>query len=148
MPQAPGREQAVGNLQEAVSGFSAALRRLRSRDFRRGGLSLAQWQLVRRLAAHDELPAGKLATDAGLTPATVTQTLDTLAAAGLVERVRSETDRRVTLNRLTPAGRERYEEKHAEIKRRWGEALSDIPADQLEQSAQLLARLSAVIDDL
>jgi DNA-binding MarR family transcriptional regulator len=62
--------------------------------------------------------------------------------------VRSETDRRVTLNRLTPAGRERYEEKHAEIKRRWAEALSDIPADQLEQSAQLLVRMVSVIDDL
>ncbi|MEP6954306.1 MAG: MarR family transcriptional regulator [Solirubrobacteraceae bacterium] len=142
------REHAVSDLQEAVSDFSAALRRLRSRDFRRGGLSLAQWQLVRRLAAHDELPAGKLAADAGLTPATVTQTLDALAAAGLVERVRSETDRRVTLNRLTAAGRERYEAKYAEIKHRWADALSDFPADQLEQSAQVLARMASVIDDL
>lgn len=148
MTRALAREQAVGDLQEAVSGFSAALRRLRARDFRRGGLSLAQWQLVRRLAAHDQLPAGKLAADAGLTPATVTQTLDALAAAGLVERVRSETDRRVTLNRLTPLGRERYEEKHAEIKRRWSEALADTPADQLEQAASLLVRMAAVIDDL
>jgi MarR family transcriptional regulator for hemolysin len=148
MSPSPAREHAVVDLQEAISDFSAALRRLRSRDFRRGGLSLAQWQLVRRLAAHDQLPAGKLAADAGLTPATVTQTLDTLAAAGLVERVRSEADRRVTLNRLTPAGHERFEAKHAEIKQRWAEALSDIPADQLEQSAQVLARLAAVIDDL
>jgi DNA-binding MarR family transcriptional regulator len=62
--------------------------------------------------------------------------------------VRSETDRRVTLNRLTPAGRERFEEKHAEIERRWSEALTDTSADQLEQSAQLLVRMAAVIDDL
>lgn len=142
------RQHDIGALQEAVSGFSAALRRLRSRDFRRGGLSLAQWHLVRRLAEHDELPAGRLAADAGLTPATVTQTLDTLAAAGLVERVRSDTDRRVTLNRLTPAGRERYAEKRDEIARRWSDALADIPAEQLEQAAEVLRRMSVVIDDL
>lgn len=142
------REQAVGGLQDAVSAFSAALRRLRARDFRRGGLSLAQWHLVRSLAEHDQMPAGRLAADAGLTPATVTQTLDALAAAGLVERLRSSTDRRVTLNRLTPAGRERFAEKHAEIQRRWSEALADVPAEQLEQAAEVLRRMSTVLDDL
>lgn len=142
------RPHAIGELQESVSGFSAALRRLRSRDFRRGGLSLAQWHLVRRLAEHDELPAGRLAADAGLTPATVTQTLDALAAAGLVERVRSDTDRRVTLNRLTPAGRERYAEKRDEIARRWTDALSDIPAEQLDQAAEVLRRMAVVLDEL
>jgi DNA-binding MarR family transcriptional regulator len=143
-----GREQTVDALQEAVAEFSAAQRRLRSRDFRRGGLTLAQWHLVRRLAEHDELPAGKLAADAGLTPATVTQTLDALAAAGLVERVRSQSDRRVTLNRLTPAGRERFAEKHAEIGRRWADALADFPAEQLEQATVLLRRMAAVVDEL
>ena len=142
------REQAVSALQDAVAAFSAALRRLRARDFRRGGLSLAQWHLVRSLAEHDEMPAGRLAAEAGLTPATVTQTLDALAAAGLVERLRSSTDRRVTLNRLTPSGRERFAEKHAEIQRRWSDALADIPAEQLEQAGEVLRRMARVVDEL
>jgi DNA-binding MarR family transcriptional regulator len=143
-----GRERSVGALQDAVSAFAAAQRRLRGRDFRRGGLTLAQWHLVRRLAEQDEVPAGRLATDAGLTPATVTQTLDALAAAGMVERVRSDADRRVTLNRLTPEGRRRFAEKHTEIQRRWDEALTDIPAEQLDQATEVLGRMATVIDEL
>ncbi len=146
MPATATRAEAAAELREAVQAFSAAQRRLRSRDSRTGGLSIAQWHLLRQLAEADELPAGKLAAGADLTPASATQMLDHLAEQGWVERVRSDTDRRVVLNRLTATGRERFERKRAQIEERWREALADIPAEQLGQAAQVLRRMADVLD--
>jgi DNA-binding MarR family transcriptional regulator len=146
MPATATRADAGAELREAVAAFSAAQRRLRSRDSKAGGLSFAQWHLLRQLAASDELPAGKLAAGADLTPASVTQMLDHLAELGWVERVRSATDRRVVLNRLTPSGRERFAAKQAEIEERWRDALSDISADELGQAARVLRRMAEVLD--
>jgi DNA-binding MarR family transcriptional regulator len=140
------RADVAAELRESVAAFSAAQRRLRSRDSKAGGISFAQWHLLRRLAESDELPAGKLATEADLTPASVTQMLDHLAELGFVERVRSATDRRVVLNRLTPSGRERFADKQAKIEERWREALSDISADELGQAAKVLRRMAEVLD--
>jgi DNA-binding MarR family transcriptional regulator len=146
MPVSATRAEVAAELREAVQAFSAAQRRLRSRDSKAGGLSVAQWHLLRQLAEYDELPAGKLAAEADLTPASATQMLDHLAEVGWVERVRSEADRRVVLNRLTPDGRERFERKRAEIEQRWSDALADISADQLGQAAQVLRRMAEVLD--
>ena len=70
----------------------AACSRLRGRDTHLGGseLSHAQFELLIELHERGPLPAGELATAAQLTPATVTQMLDHLAASGHVERARSE----------------------------------------------------------
>jgi MarR family transcriptional regulator, organic hydroperoxide resistance regulator len=146
MPATATRAEVAAELREAVQAFSAAQRRLRSRDSRSGGLSIAQWQLLRQLAECDELPAGKLAAGADLTPASATQMLDHLAEMGWVERVRSDEDRRVVLNRLTPEGREHHDRKRAEIEQRWSDALGDIPAEQLRQAAVVLRRMAEVLD--
>ena len=60
--------------------------------------------------------------------------------------MRSKADRRVVLNRLTPAGRERFEAKQAALEERWREALADLSADQLGQAAQVLRRMAGVLD--
>jgi DNA-binding MarR family transcriptional regulator len=146
MPATVTRAEVAAELRESVAAFSAAQRRLRSRDTKAGGLSIAQWHLLRQLAENDELPAGKLAAGANLTPASATQMLDHLAEQGWVERVRSDSDRRVVLNRLTADGRERFAVKQAEIEARWRDALSDIPAEQLQQAARVLRRMAEVLD--
>ena len=148
MPATATRADVANELREAVASFSAAQRRLRSRDSKSAGLSFAQWHLLRRLAECDELPAGKLAIEADLTPASVTQMLDHLAELGFVERVRSATDRRVVLNRLTQSGRAGFAAKQAEIDERWRDALADLSADQLGQAATVLRRMAEVLDQL
>jgi len=146
MPATVTRAEVAMELREAVAAFSAAQRRLRSRDTKAGGLSIAQWHLLRQLAENDELPAGKLAAGADLTPASATQMLDHLAEQGWVERVRSDSDRRVVLNRLTPDGRKRFGAKQRQIEERWRDALSDIPAEELGHAARVLRRMADVLD--
>lgn len=94
-----------------------------------------------------ELPAGELAAAARLTPATVTQMLDHLAACGHVERVRSETDRRVVVSRLTEQGRSKIAAKRAAWQSRWLAALESVGTRDLRAATEVLERLGAMFED-
>jgi len=126
------------------------LSRLRGRDTHLQGseLSHAQFELLIELDERGELPAGELAAAARLTPATVTQMLDHLAACGHVERLRSPTDRRVVVSRLTDQGREQIAAKRKAWQGRWQQALGDVSERDLRAATRVLQRLGAVFDDV
>ena len=67
--------------------------------------------------------------------------LDHLAACGHVERVRSETDRRVVVSRLTAQGRRKIEAKRAAWQGRWEEALEGVSERDLRAATRVLERL-------
>ena len=71
------------------------------------GLSGRQYVLLAILAADAPASQLELAELCGLLPAQVVPVLDEMESRGLVERTRSETDRRRSVVRLTDAGRER-----------------------------------------
>ena len=123
--------------------------RMRGRDTHLGGaeLSHAQFELLIELYERGELPAGELAAAARLSPAAVTQMLDHLAESGHVERVRSSSDRRVVVSRLTPQGRGKILAKRAVWQRRWEHALDGLSARELRAATRVLEQLSAVFED-
>lgn len=61
--------------------------------------------VVLSLLAEDSLSVGELARQASLSQATITDILDRLARRGLIERMRSATDKRRVLVSTTPAAR-------------------------------------------
>jgi DNA-binding MarR family transcriptional regulator len=129
--------------------FFRTTRRLRSRAGKHTleGLSLPQYHLLEALRDDDELTVGVLAEAAGVAPPTATRMLDCLARDGYVERHHSESDRRVVLVSLTPAGRIAVQAAHQQVsawRRRVFEALE--PAER-EQAAALLNRLSEVLEE-
>jgi DNA-binding MarR family transcriptional regulator len=152
-------EQAAASsaeLSPALSEFGQAFRhvfravsRLRGRDTHLVGseLSHAQFELLIELDERGELAAGELATAARLTPATVTQMLDHLAESGHVERVRSETDRRVVVSRLTEQGRSKIEAKRAAWQGRWQAALGEVSERDLRAATGVLEKLGAMFED-
>jgi DNA-binding MarR family transcriptional regulator len=133
----------------AFRGVVRSLNRLRGRDTHLGGseLSHAQFELLIELYEHGELPAGELAAAAQLAPATVTQMLEHLAGCGHVERVRSDSDRRVVVSRLTGQGRRQIEAKRAAWQARWAQALAGVPPRELRAATRVLERLSAVFEE-
>jgi DNA-binding MarR family transcriptional regulator len=140
--------EAARELAASFKGVLAAVRRLRGRETRRdGSLSDAQYGLLFGLREQDEVSSGELATLADLSPATATQMLDALAAAGLVRRVRSERDRRVVLTSLTERGHALLEERHARIAPRWNAALSGFSDDELRTAAAVMDSLRTVFDE-
>jgi MarR family transcriptional regulator, organic hydroperoxide resistance regulator len=126
-----------------------SLNRLRGRDTHLGGaeLSHAQFELLIELDERGELSAGDLAAAARLSPATVTPMLDHLAESGHVERVRSETDRRVVVSRLTPQGARKIEAKREAWRSRWEKALDGVEVEDLRAATRVLELLGAVFED-
>jgi DNA-binding MarR family transcriptional regulator len=144
-------DAALDALKAAFSEMLAAQRRLRGRDAaRREGLSYPQYRMLRELATADDesLPASQLAAAAELAPPTVTQMLDQLAAAGIVERTRSERDRRVVTNRLTDEGRRLLSEKEAAHAQKWRAVFDGVDDDALGAGVEIIERLRRLYDDL
>ena len=150
-PVGPSGEarQGIEDLRQAVQVFSAAERRLRSRDQRgRESLSHGHLRALFVLTAEHEATAGRLAREAELNPASVTAMVDQLEARGLVERRRDDHDRRVCWISLTDAGRLEVAEKEARWSRRLAEAFADTPDTDLETASRVLERLAAVFESV
>jgi DNA-binding MarR family transcriptional regulator len=126
-----------------------SLRRLRGRDTHLIGseVSHAQMELLIELSEQGPLSAGDLAVAAQLTPATVTQMLDHLAASGHVERTRSLADRRVVVSCLTAQGEGKVQAKRAVWQERWERVLADVDAEDLRVTTDVLHKLNAVFEE-
>ena len=76
----------------------------------RHGISLGDLHAVHVLARLGEISISRYGAEVGVQRSTITNLVDRLERAGLVERLPGPTDRRVTLVRLAPAGRKAVEE--------------------------------------
>jgi len=143
------RAQHITALGLAFRGVFRTLNRIRGRDTHLDGteLSHAQFQLLIELDDRGGLSAGELAAAAQLAPGTVTQMLDALAESGHVERVRSPTDRRVVVSRLTPLGRCQIEAKRAIWQQRWEQALDGVAEKDLRAATRVLERLGTMFEE-
>jgi DNA-binding MarR family transcriptional regulator len=131
----------------AFKAAQAAVRRLKGRDTHRPGeLSYAQYGLLFGLADGHTKSARELAELADLSPATVTPMLDSMAAAGLVERVRSDLDKRIVLTSLTERGKALVRDRRAEFEPRWRGALAEFSDAELVTAAAVLDRLAEMFD--
>jgi DNA-binding MarR family transcriptional regulator len=136
------------NLTQSWMATMAAVRRLKGRETQRPGeLSQAQYHLLFGLAGHSELSSRELACAAALSPATVTQMLDSLEAHGLVKRSRSERDKRVVLTSLTDRGQQLVDERRAQYEPRWRDALARFDDDELRAAAAVLDALGALFNE-
>jgi MarR family transcriptional regulator, organic hydroperoxide resistance regulator len=140
---------AVTELALSFKAAMASVRRLRGRDTHRPDeLSYAQYSLLFGLADRGELSASELAGLADVSPATATQMLDSLVAAGFVERARSERDRRIVLVSLTARGGELVAARRARYDALWTHALADFSVKELATATAVLKRARAIFDEM
>ncbi|MCW2954243.1 MAG: transcriptional regulator, MarR family [Conexibacter sp.] len=144
----PEREDVLDGLRLAFGELMGAERRLRGRNNEReGALSFAQMRGLFLLCDQaDGVTAGRLAKLAELTPASVTSLLDHAEQEGIVERTRSEEDRRVVLVSLTDAGRALLDSKRGRWRASWGGALGDLPDEDLAAAARVMRRVAGMFD--
>ncbi len=148
-PEDSDRDAAGQALRQAFKGTMAAVRRLRGRETHQPGeLSDAQYHALYCLRDNEAMPTGEIAVAADVSPASATEMLEGLARAGLVERIRSERDRRVVLSSLTDRGRELVEERHARFQSRFQGAMAQFSADELRTAASVLQGLRGMFDEL
>lgn len=140
---------ASGKVGLAFKRAMVAVRRLRGRESQRiGQLSYAQYGLLHGLAGRCECSARELAEQTDLSPATVTQMLEHLEAAGLVTRTRSEQDRRVVLSVLTEVGAAVVADRQQRLEHHWRKALEGFTDRDLDVTARVLGRIAEAFDSL
>ena len=71
---------------------------------RQHGFSVSEWRVLATLAGGEAISIGQLAQTSVTKQPTVTRLLDRMAAKGQVERLPHDSDRRITLVRITRAG--------------------------------------------
>ncbi|MDQ6745967.1 MAG: MarR family transcriptional regulator [Actinomycetota bacterium] len=142
-------EDPLTQLGPAFKAAAAAVRRLRGREHRhRGELRDAQYSLLFGLSERERLPSSELAHLADVSPASATELLDELAEAGLVERSRSQSDRRVVLVSLTTRGRRLLEERRAVYEPRWRAAFAGFSDEELGTAVAVLERMRGVFEEM
>lgn len=140
-------QPAIESLRQALSQIFAAERRLRARGHALSGeLSYVQVRSLAALGRAQEMTAGELARSADLNPATVTGMLDHLEEAGLVERRRSTSDRRVCNVSLTESGRELLEHKVARWQAHWEAELAEFSEAEIAVAARVLQQIAGIFD--
>ena len=144
-PEGDAAQQVARSFKRAM----AAVRRLRGRETHRPGeLTDAQYSLLFCLRDQSQMSVRDLAYAADLSPASVTEMLEGLAAAGLVQRQRSDRDRRVVFTSLTESGRGLVEERRARFEPRFRAALSEFGDEDLLLAATVLERLRGLFEEL
>jgi DNA-binding MarR family transcriptional regulator len=112
----------------------------RSRD---SGLSFSQMVILRKLNWHGDASASELSEFLEISKAALSQAVDKLADLGLVERLESESDRRVKIHRITEKGRQLVADIHSErydwLKEEL-EGLSPSEAELLSKAFELLSK--------
>jgi len=149
---AVGERQHGDPAQEVARAFKralAALRRMRGRETHSPGeLTDAQYSLLFCLRDESQMSVRDIADAADLSAASVTEMLEGLATAGLVERRRSDRDRRVVLTSLTDGGRGLVEERRARFEPRLRAALEPFSEHDLVTAAAVLDRLRDMFDEV
>ncbi len=146
---ARARPEVLHSFTRAWKGALAAMRRMRSRETHHPGeLSYAQYGLLFALFDSEPRSTRELALAADVSPATATEMLDSLAAAGLVERTRSAADKRIVLTTLTKRGNWLVEERRARFEPRWRAAFGEFSDEELVTAARVLDAMRDLFDGL
>lgn len=139
----------VERFAEAWDAFVLAIRRSQARGLQSPeDLTLAQYYLLRPLENERGVALSRLAESAGIAPPTATRIIDGLEKAGLVNRERSDTDRRTVLVSLTSTGRRRVVRKRTELADRRRRLYENLEPDERRQSERLLRHLAELIGQL
>lgn len=105
------------------------------------GLSVLEWRVLATLADNDAMSVGLLARRAATKQPTLTRLLDRMAQQGHVERGEHGQDRRLTLVRVTPAGRVLACKLVEQAKAQQRVALQSFGPERLQQLEELLRLL-------
>jgi DNA-binding MarR family transcriptional regulator len=112
------------------------------------GLTLSQYGLLELLVDRQSARVQELAAHAGITPSTATRILDALERRGVVERTRSDEDRRAVAVSLTDVGQEVVHAEQEWLRGRQRTFYAALPDAEQELAPDLLFRLAALIDEL
>lgn len=108
---------------------------------REAGLGVLEWRVLASLAEGDGRPMSEVARLVLAKQPTLTKLIDRMAAAGLVRRGRSKTDRRQCLVYITTAGRRRVTPLLGAAKRHEAAILGTLGVEDARRLKVILRRI-------
>jgi DNA-binding MarR family transcriptional regulator len=115
-------------------------------------LSFSQYLIMQILLEKEAMRMNELALALGVSKANVTGLIDRMVRSRLVERMRSDEDRRVVFVRLSPKGQRISQRLQGAQRKDWKRMMESIPPrnleifmDSLEQLAHAMARLTTEV---
>jgi len=124
-------------------------RKLANERIRGLGQTMARWEILFLIGFSGErLTQGQLARLVSVEGSSMVHMLDALARDGLIERQQSEADRRMTTNRITPAGETAVHEIMEVTGALRAELLRGIDAHDLAVTNKVLDQVLRRLDEL
>ena len=108
------------------------------------GIPLSHVQVLSLLNEVDSLTITEISQKFDIAKPNITPLVDRMIAAGLVDRVRSSTDRRIVNVVILPAGRQKLMEIQASLNANvseWSTALKSEEFDELAEALQTVSRI-------
>jgi DNA-binding MarR family transcriptional regulator len=130
-----------------LHGAANVLKREFERAARPHGLTLMQWRALAVLSAGGPLTQSALAARLDVTPMTVSDLLERMEAAGLVDRTAAPTDSRAKLVSLTAQAPPLIEEMRGVAASVYARALDGVEARDRAAMERVLLRLLANLDE-
>lgn len=127
---------------EAIIYLTTESRRLSKEEATRCGVTPTQLSVLKLLHEIGDLSLGSLSKEIRAHNSTVTGIVDRMESAGLVERARSDEDRRVWIIRLTAAGRRVAERARVSPWDLLRDALDQLSAADQERLTSLLRKVA------
>ncbi len=137
----PNNQFKKGELYSFITGkASTAIARRLQKKLNASGLNLTieQWSVLYHLWKEDGRSQQELCNATFRDKPSITRLVDNLEKAGLVKRVASESDRRINMIYLTKQAQKLQEQTMDLAEETLNEALSSVPAEQIEICKQVL----------
>ena len=116
---------------------------VRSREIARtSGLTIPQLIVMQSIRTLGQVTTQAVSKEASMSPATVVAVMDKLEAKGLIERYRSEVDRRVVHTRLTPAGQTALGQAPGLLSRGFADAFAALPPQRRDALLSAMEELA------
>ena len=131
-----------------IADFRASMAELKcigSERLVRQGISMTQLHVMHLLDHHGEMPMSRLAEMLDVSLSNGTGLIDRVEERGFVERIRVESDRRMVMVRLTPAGRQMLDEIETIREQVLRRVLDKLDATQLSGVAKAMADLRGAV---
>ncbi|HEV7558753.1 MAG TPA: MarR family transcriptional regulator [Kofleriaceae bacterium] len=135
------RRKALDRIVETTIYLQTESRRLAREQCDRLGITATQLSVIKMLEQVGDLSLSELSKRMATTNSTVTGIVDRMESAGLVERARSEEDRRVWIIRLTTQGKKVAEKAKVSPWEILKGALAELPPTDQERLTAILKKL-------
>lgn len=131
------------DLAQSITQAARSMRTVLSHNLATSGLYAGQDGVILALAQEGSMTPGQIAIKLGVKAPTMTRTIGRMEAQGFVERSSDEEDARLTLVKLTAAGRKSVEHINASLANCSARAIDGLSSKEVRTVVKLLRAIDA-----